>query len=47
MILGVFESDTFGSSSKLNMPSGVPSDIWLPESLEGDLLGVVMFGFSI
>ena len=27
------------------MPSGVPSDIWFPEYLEGDVLGVVIFGF--
>lgn len=41
------ESDALCSSSKLNMPSGVPSDTELPESLEGDLLGVVKFGFSV
>ena len=29
------------------MPSGVPSDIWSPESLEGDVLGVILFGFSV
>lgn len=46
MTIGVSESDTSGSGSKLNMPSRVPSDIWFPESLEGDVLGVVIFGFS-
>lgn len=41
------ESDTSGSGSKLNIPSGIPSNIELPESLEGGLLGVVIFGFSV
>lgn len=43
----LLESNTSGSGSKLNMPSGVPSDTELPESLEGDLLGVVIFGFLV
>lgn len=40
-------SDTSGPGSEFNIPSEVPSCTWLPESLEGDLLGVVIFGFSI
>lgn len=39
------ESDISSSGSKLNMPSEVPSDTWLSESLEGDLVGVVIFVF--
>lgn len=45
MIYGVSESDTSGSGSNLNMPSGVPSDIWFPESLEGDVLGLLLLDF--
>lgn len=33
-----------GSGSKLNIPSGVPSETCLSENLEGDALGVVKFG---
>lgn len=40
-------SDINGSGSKLNMPSGVPSDTCPSETLEGDVLGVVIFGFSV
>ena len=47
MIGGVSGSDTTNSNSKLNMPLGVPSDIWSPESLEGDVSGVINFGFSM
>lgn len=36
-----------GSGSKLNMPSGVPLDTWLPESLKEDNFDVVIFGFSV
>lgn len=34
-----------GSGSKLNSPSGVPSEMCPSETLEGDVLGVVVFGF--
>ena len=47
MIGGVSRSDITGSGLKLNMPSGVPSDIWSPEYLEGDVLGDIIFGFSV
>lgn len=40
-------SDTTSVGSKLNIPSRVPSDIWSPESLKGDVLGVVLFGFFV
>lgn len=29
------------------MPSGVPSDTWLLECIKGDLMGIIIFGFSI
>lgn len=47
MSLCLSKSDTLGSGSKLNMPPGVPSATRLLESLEGYLLGVVKFGFSV
>lgn len=40
IIGGDSRSGEVGSSSKLNTPSGVPS-----ETLEGVVLGVVIFGF--
>ena len=38
------DSGEMGSGSKLNIPSGVPSETCPSESFEGDVLGVVKFG---
>lgn len=38
------DSGEMGSGSKLNISSGVPSETCSSETLEGDLLEVVIFG---
>lgn len=39
------DSGEMGYGSKLKIPSGVPSKTCMSETLEGDVLGVVIFGF--